>query len=64
MQAASRESYQAATERLAAYARGAEPSAVAATADDLLAVAGLLRREPRLRRALSDPARPGADRAG
>ncbi|MFI7434630.1 F0F1 ATP synthase subunit delta [Micromonospora haikouensis] len=64
MQAASRESYQAATERLAAHARGAEPSAVAATADDLLAVAGLLRREPRLRRALSDPARPGADRAG
>ncbi|MCX4470309.1 ATP synthase subunit b-delta [Micromonospora sp. MW-13] len=63
MQAASRESYRAATERLAAYARGAEPSAVAATADDLLAVAGLLGREPRLRRALSDPARPGADRA-
>ncbi|MFF5073397.1 F0F1 ATP synthase subunit delta [Micromonospora olivasterospora] len=64
MQAASRESYQAATGRLAAYARGAEPSAVATTADDLLAVAGLLRREPRLRRALSDPARPGSDRAG
>lgn len=64
MQAASRESYQAATERLAAYARNAEPSAVAATADDLLAVAALLAREPRLRRALSDPARPGSDRAG
>ena len=63
MQAASRESYEAAAERLDAYVRGAEPSAVAATADDLLSVAGLLRREPRLRRALSDPARSGDDRA-
>lgn len=64
MQAASRESYQAAIERLDAYSRGAAPAAVAATADDILGVADLLRREPRLRRALSDPARPGADRAG
>ncbi|WP_320067549.1 F0F1 ATP synthase subunit delta [Micromonospora sp. RTGN7] len=64
MQAASRESYRAATERLAAYALRAEPSAVATTADDLLSVAGLLGRESRLRRALSDPARAGADRAG
>lgn len=64
MQAASRESYSAGAERLDAYVRGAEPSAVASTADDILSVAALLRREPRLRRALSDPARPGADRAG
>ncbi|MFG1676790.1 F0F1 ATP synthase subunit delta [Micromonospora sp. NPDC049282] len=64
MQAASRESYSAGVERLDAYVRGAEPSAVAATADDILSVAALLRREPRLRRALSDPARAGADRAG
>ncbi|MFJ6198552.1 F0F1 ATP synthase subunit delta [Micromonospora sp. NPDC092111] len=64
MQAASRESYKVAAERLDAYVRGAEPSAVAATADDILSVADLLRREPRLRRALSDPARTGADRAG
>ncbi|GAB3814960.1 F0F1 ATP synthase subunit delta [Micromonospora zhanjiangensis] len=64
MQAASRESYAAAAERLDAYARGAEPAALAAVADGLLAVAGLLREQPRLRRALSDPARPGADRAG
>ncbi|WP_434741483.1 F0F1 ATP synthase subunit delta [Micromonospora sp. SH-82] len=63
MQAASRESYRAAVERLETYVRGAQPSAIAATADELLAVAGLLRREPRLRRALSDPARPGTDRA-
>ncbi|QGN47113.1 F0F1 ATP synthase subunit delta [Micromonospora sp. WMMD558] len=64
MQAASRESYKVAAERLDAYVRGAEPSAVASTADELLSVADLLRREPRLRRALSDPARSGADRAG
>ena len=64
MQAASRESYKIAAERLDAYVRGAEPSAVASTADDILSVADLLRREPRLRRALSDPARSGADRAG
>lgn len=63
MQAASRESYKVAAERLDAYVRGAEPSAVATTADELLSVADLLRREPRLRRALSDPARSAADRA-
>ncbi|SCG37250.1 ATP synthase F1 subcomplex delta subunit [Micromonospora echinaurantiaca] len=63
MQAASRESYKIAAERLDAYVRGAEPSAVATTADDILSVAALLRREPRLRRALSDPARSGEDRS-
>ncbi|ATO16701.1 F0F1 ATP synthase subunit delta [Micromonospora sp. WMMA2032] len=63
MQAASRESYKVGAERLDAYARGAEPSAVASTADDILSVAALLRREPRLRRALSDPARSGEDRS-
>lgn len=64
MHAASRESYAAALARLEAYARGADPSAVTATADELLAVADVLRREPRLRRALSDPARSGEDRSG
>jgi F-type H+-transporting ATPase subunit delta len=64
MQAASRESYAAAAERLEAYVRGAEPTAVGTTGTDLLAVAGLLRREPRLRRALSDPGRSGEDRTG
>ncbi|WBB66717.1 F0F1 ATP synthase subunit delta [Micromonospora sp. WMMD812] len=64
MQAASRESYQAAAEHLETYVRGSEPSAVVSAADDLLSVAALLRREPRLRRALSEPARSGADRAG
>ncbi|MEU7776432.1 F0F1 ATP synthase subunit delta [Micromonospora parva] len=62
MQAASRESYKIAAERLDEYVRGAEPSAVASTADAILSVASLLRREPRLRRALSEPARSGADR--
>ncbi|GAA4675170.1 F0F1 ATP synthase subunit delta [Phytohabitans rumicis] len=64
MQAASRESYAAAAQRLEAHARRANPDTIAGTANDVLAVADLLRREPRLRRALSDPARPGEDRAG
>ncbi|MEV4626202.1 F0F1 ATP synthase subunit delta [Micromonospora sp. NPDC049523] len=64
MQAASRESYAAVAERLDAYAQTAEPSAIADTADGILAVADLLRREARLRRALSDPARSGEERAG
>jgi F-type H+-transporting ATPase subunit delta len=62
MHAASRESYAATAERLEAYVRDAEPTAIAATGADLLAVAGLLRHQPRLRRALSDPARSGDDR--
>lgn len=32
--------------------------------DEILAVAGLLSKQPRLRRALSDPARTGSDRGG
>lgn len=63
MQAASRESYRAAAERLEAYERTTEPQAIAETADDILSVAELLRREVRLRRALVDPARTGEDRA-
>lgn len=63
MKAASRESYAAAAERLEAYVGGAEPAAIATTAEELLAVAAVLQREPRLRRALSDPARPAEDRA-
>lgn len=63
MQAASRESYAAALERLNAYAARAKADNVVTTGEELLSVAGLLRREPRLRRALSDPARGGDDRA-
>ncbi|HEU4426912.1 MAG TPA: F0F1 ATP synthase subunit delta [Pilimelia sp.] len=63
METASRESYAAVAQRLAAYADGTEPEELIGTADEILAVAGLLLREPRLRRALSDPARSGEDRA-
>jgi F-type H+-transporting ATPase subunit delta len=61
MQASSRESYAAAADRLAAL--DADAPALAGTADDVLGVAALLAREPRLRRALSDPARSAEDRA-
>jgi F-type H+-transporting ATPase subunit delta len=57
MQAASRESYTAALERLN------ESAAPDQIAEELFAVARLLAREPRLRRALADPARVDADRA-
>jgi F-type H+-transporting ATPase subunit delta len=64
MRAASRESYAGATERLAAYGRDADPPALLGTADELFAVAALLAREPRLRRALSDAARDAQTREG
>jgi F-type H+-transporting ATPase subunit delta len=59
MQAASRESAIAAQERLDAVVADADPVALGA---DFREVAGLLEREPGLRRALADPARPSADR--
>jgi F-type H+-transporting ATPase subunit delta len=64
MRAASRESYAAAVERLEEYGRGAEPAAITETAEEIFSVAVLLAAEPRLRRALSDPARDGDARAG
>jgi F-type H+-transporting ATPase subunit delta len=64
MSTASRESYAAATERLTASSREAEPERIAAVGDELLLVADVLRREPRLRRALSDVARAADDRVG
>ena len=63
MQSAPRESYAAVAQRLAEYAAGAEPRELMATAEEIFSVSRLLAREPRLRRALSDPARAGADRA-
>jgi len=60
---ASRESYAAAAERLEALATGERPVPLAGVADEILGVAGLLERQPRLRRALADPARTGAERA-
>src|SRR5690606_8879904 len=59
MRAASRESFAAARERLDQLALGADPARLRTTADELLAVAGLLRAQPRLRRGLSGPARSG-----
>lgn len=63
MQAASRQSYAVARERLDAYADGAQPDDLRTVADELLAVAGLLAGQVPLRRALADPSRPGEDRA-
>jgi F-type H+-transporting ATPase subunit delta len=64
MEAASREAFGAAVDRLNTYAKRAKAETLATVADELLAIAKLLSGEPRLRRALSDPARPGEDRAG
>jgi F-type H+-transporting ATPase subunit delta len=72
MRAASRETYAAAAEKLDGVAAAGDPAEqsdpppaemLASVGDELLAVAGLLDREPRLRRALADPARAGKDRA-
>jgi F-type H+-transporting ATPase subunit delta len=63
MSAASRESYAEASERLAAYATKATPAQLNTLADEILSVARLLKAEPRLRRALTDPSRSGAERA-
>ncbi|MEN3270025.1 F0F1 ATP synthase subunit delta [Pseudonocardia sp.] len=64
MLAASRESYAFAVDALNEYAAGATPERLTATGDEVLAVADLLRREPRLRRALADSSREPDERAG
>jgi F-type H+-transporting ATPase subunit delta len=64
MLAASRESYAAAVDGLNEYAAEATPEQLATTGDEILAVADLLRREPRLRRALADASREADERAG
>lgn len=58
-----RAAYQAAVERLATLTHGERPVPLAGVGDEILSVAALLGQQPRLRRALSDPARPGDDRA-
>jgi len=58
-----RESYGPAADRLTAYAAQASAQSLAGLADEVKSVAALLAREPRLRRALADPAREPADRA-
>jgi len=60
----SRATYLAAVARLDALARGAGPASLVSVADAVLAVAGLLEKQPGLRRALTDPSRPGEERAG
>lgn len=57
----SREAYAAARAELDGLTDGA---ALATAADEILAVWALLAREPRLRRALSDPSRTGEERTG
>ena len=63
MDASSRESYAPALARLNEMA-ATEGSALTGVADELLSVAEVLGREPRLRRALADPSRPGPERVG
>ncbi|WP_250027440.1 F0F1 ATP synthase subunit delta [Paractinoplanes maris] len=53
-----------ASEKFAAGTSTASAAQVATAADEILSVAGLLRAQPRLRRALTDPSRSGADRGG
>jgi F-type H+-transporting ATPase subunit delta len=59
----SRQALAAASEKLTADTVKVTATQLATVADEILSVAGLLRAQPRLRRALTDPARSGADRA-
>ena len=61
---ASSQAFAAAVEKLTADTAKATAAQLATVADEILSVAGLLRAQPRLRRALTDPSRGGADRAG
>jgi len=60
---ASQKAYHSAVEKLAAETGSATAAQLATVADEILSVAGLLRAQPALRRALTDPARDGSDRA-
>lgn len=62
MDASSRESYAPALARLNQLAE-TDGASLAGAADEILAVAEVLNREPRLRRALADPSRTGEERA-
>jgi len=64
LQSASRESLSAAMARLDAHVDATGASELTRLADDLFAVLGLLEHEHGLRRALADPATPGAARSG
>jgi F-type H+-transporting ATPase subunit delta len=58
-----RAAYAAALEKLTEGTAKATAAQLATVADEILSVAGLLRAEPRLRRALTDPSRSGDQRA-
>jgi F-type H+-transporting ATPase subunit delta len=58
-----RESYADAADKLTADTSTASAPQLATVADEVLSVAALLRAQPRLRRALTDPSREPADRA-
>ena len=60
----SREALAKASEKLTADTAKVTAAQLATVADEILSVAALLRAQPRLRRALTDPARSGADRSG
>ena len=60
---ASQQAYSSAVEKLAAGTGTATDAQLATVADEILLVASLLRAQPRLRRALTDPSRSGEDRA-
>src|SRR4051812_49304100 len=64
MEASSRDALEQARERLAERSRGADGAALLRLADELFAIARLLRNQPALRRALSDPAGKSEERAG
>jgi len=59
----SQQAYNSAVEKLSAGTGSATAAQLATIADEILSVAGLLRAQPGLRRALTDPSRAGAERA-
>jgi F-type H+-transporting ATPase subunit delta len=60
----SQQAYNEAVAKLEAETGTASAAQLATVADEILSVAALLRAEPRLRRALTDPSRAGSERAG
>ncbi|MEV6344920.1 F0F1 ATP synthase subunit delta [Actinoplanes sp. NPDC051851] len=62
--AVTNQAYGDAAEKLAAETAASTGAQLAVIADEILTVAGLLRGQPRLRRALTDPSRPAEDRSG
>ncbi|CAM3359155.1 F0F1 ATP synthase subunit delta [Stackebrandtia soli] len=63
MSAAAREALEGGRQALTGYAKRVKPDTLRKVADEILSVRDLLAAEPRLRRALTDPGRPGDDRA-